>query len=270
MKTKTRPANARTRGKITTALAQLQRAELVRQISEHDADYSFKHTLVQDTVNASLLKNDLKRLHRLIGETLERTYPERLDENAVRLAQHFWAAGEDAKCYGYSFRAGEIAMGVHALDEALEHFTRALTLASRANVSPEAAYLKRGRVLELLGRFEDAAAHYRAMHAAGVAQDNRALALAALSAKATIHAIPSVLHDAARAKQLSAEALALARALDNPAAEAKILWNLMLVGTRVDTAYREGIAFGEQSLAIARAHDLREQIAYDLKDLAPL
>src|SRR3972149_169333 len=85
-------------------------------------------------------------------------------------------------------------------------------------------------------------------------------------ARATVSTIPNASLDVSRAEQLNAEGLALARQLGDEAAEAKILWNMML-NARVNDI-PQGITYGQQSLALARKLGLREQMAYKLNDLS--
>jgi tetratricopeptide (TPR) repeat protein len=92
--------------------------------------------------------------------------------------------------------------------------------------------------------------------------------LAALMARATIYSIPSKQSDRTLAQTLCDQALELARAIGDQPAEAKILWNLLLLNTRLRTNYRHAIGYGEQGLAIARKLNLREQTAYLLNDLS--
>jgi tetratricopeptide (TPR) repeat protein len=92
--------------------------------------------------------------------------------------------------------------------------------------------------------------------------------LAALMARATIYSIPSKQSDRALAQALCNQALEIARAIGDQPAQAKILWNILLLNTRLRTNYREGLEYGEQGLAIARQLGLREQTAYLLNDLS--
>jgi tetratricopeptide (TPR) repeat protein len=91
--------------------------------------------------------------------------------------------------------------------------------------------------------------------------------LAALIEQATLRVVFSPLFDAAHALALSDRALDLARTLGDRMAESKIRWNQMraLVGLGADA--RQAIAYGEQSLALAREVDAPEQMAYTLNDL---
>jgi hypothetical protein len=60
---------------------------------------------------------------------------------------------------------------------------------------------------------------------------------------------------------LSEQALTLARELGDQAAEAKILWNLMLVHRYSDDDPHQVVTYGEKSLVIARELNLPEQIS---------
>jgi tetratricopeptide (TPR) repeat protein len=67
-------------------------------------------------------------LHRAIGETLERLYPDRRDELSDVLAHHFAAAGERDKAIEYSRQAARRAESAHAYQEASQHLQAAMAL----------------------------------------------------------------------------------------------------------------------------------------------
>jgi tetratricopeptide (TPR) repeat protein len=71
-----------------------------------------------------------------------------------------------------------------------------------------------------------------------------------------------------KGKSLSERALDLARELNDPLSEAKALWNLMLLSYFHGENAEQALAYGEESLEIAREHNFREQMAYTLHDLA--
>ena len=54
-----------------------------------ELEYLFKHALLQDAAYRSLVKQDRRHLHQVVGETLERLYPDRRQALAPLLAQHF-------------------------------------------------------------------------------------------------------------------------------------------------------------------------------------
>lgn len=256
-------------------LAALETSQLVRRLEESEMAYLFKHALVQDTVYSSLLKNDRKRLHRLVAESLERTYPEALDENAERLAQHYGEAGDDAKAFEYSTRAGDADARLYANAEAILHYSNALEAAKHLEQkgAPQPPYVlqhlytSRGRAYELTSQYAQAQDNYWELEQVAQQRGDSGMKLAALVARSTLYATFTPLHNPRQARQSAEEALQLARQQQDHAAEAKILWNLLLVAL-----YGEGngvlaVEYGEQALTIARALKLPEQTAYILNDL---
>ena len=62
---------------LDDALAQLVRAELIfRRGTPPDAEYTFKHALVQDAAYSTLLRSRRQQLHARIATTLESQFPE--------------------------------------------------------------------------------------------------------------------------------------------------------------------------------------------------
>jgi tetratricopeptide (TPR) repeat protein len=252
-------------------LAQLENAQLVHRLTEAELTYLFKHTLTQETAYESLLLKKRREIHLRVARLYEELYPGRLDEFAALLAQHYGEAGEDAKTLEYETRAGDVAARRYANAEAYAAYSHALQIALResaAGCSPaQDLYLKRGRVLELSGKYTEALANYDEMEVTARACGDRGMELASLMARATLRVTPTPVHDPERARNLLEHALALARVLGEPKAEAKGLWNLMLLSS-FGWRPEEATQYGEQSLAIARRFNLREQMAFTLNDLA--
>ncbi|MGH2523389.1 MAG: tetratricopeptide repeat protein, partial [Anaerolineales bacterium] len=265
-------------------LARLESSGLIRLAAvQPELEYLFRHALVQDAAYGSLVKQDRRQLHRAVGEALEQLYPERLEEIAPLLAQHFAEAGDAARALHYFTRAGDAAARVYANVEALAHYTRAIEIARRVPSLVALAsfpgqteegilihlYTSRGRVLQLNTQFDDALGNYAEMEALAHDRHDRALELAALMARATLHATHNPLYDPAQGRALLEQALALARdpLTRDRAAESKISWNLMILYVYAGHDMSEAIAYGEQSLALARELNLRDQLAFTLNDL---
>ena len=250
----------------------LEGSGLIRQAATlSELEYLFRHALIQDAANASLLKADRRQLHRVVGEVLEDMYPQQLGLLAPSLARHFAEAGEAERALKYFTMAGEAAARQYANAEAVGYFSNAIALARQAPGAQAARllslYLGRGRALELDARDEEALANYEELERLGCEQHERAAELAALIARATIYGSAREVRNPALAQTLSDDALVLARALNDRAAEAKILWNLMH-NVRDTGQFQESVQYGERSLAIARELNLREQLTYTLHDLS--
>lgn len=261
-------------GMDNSSLALLERAELVRRLPDpvtgvEDTAYLIKHALVQDTAYSSLLKNERKRLHRLIGETLEREYPDALQENAALLMAHYAQAGEDAKILEYGTRAGDAEARVFAKTEAIAHYRAAFEASLRLNAGPQVLIdlaTKIGRMYELREEVDDALKIYSRLTEIARRRESPELELAALMLEATLRATPTAIFNPRAGQEILDRALALARELNDGAAEAKILWNLLLLNGFTGR-HRAAVEYGEQSLVLARKLELKTQIAYTLNDI---
>lgn len=261
---------ARLKARVDATLNRLVQAELIKPSPEEEPTFLFEHALLEDAAYDSLLKQERRRLHRLVGESLERAYPDQLDTVAALLANHFAQADDDARAFAYAVRAGDAALRIYATAEATQYFDRALALASRLPDLPSATvehlYLARGRTFELSTRYADALRNYEEMQELARRRGDRALGLTALIQHATLHTIPSYAQDLPEARRLSDEALELARTLNDRRAEATIRRNLMLL-SNFQGDLRQAVQYGEESLAIARELHLTEQVAFTLNDL---
>lgn len=124
----------------TQHLTHLETTNLLRLAqTQPELEYLFRHALVQDAAYELLLLADRKQLHRQVGETLERLYPDRLDELASLLGQHFAKAGESEKAVTYLLRAGDQARGLYAHQEAVNLYQQALELLKEKNDHERAA-----------------------------------------------------------------------------------------------------------------------------------
>ncbi len=210
-----RRVRAPIRKKVESSLAELERSELIRPLAEADPAYSFKHLLTQQAAYDSLLNSTRCELHRRVAQTYERLFPDRLDENAALLADHYAEAGDAAKTLDYATRAGDRAARLYANAEAVAQYTRALTVAQAGSDNGPVLrnlYSRRGRALELLGEFKKAEQNYREIQSLADERGDRSLKLEALILLATLYSIGGPLLNWGLAQALSERALELARA----------------------------------------------------------
>jgi class 3 adenylate cyclase/tetratricopeptide (TPR) repeat protein len=117
---------------LDDALDQLVRAELIfRRGTPPDAEYTFKHALVQDAAYSTLLRGRRQQLHARIAETLERQFPEIVATEPALLAQHCAEAGLNEKVVAYRLAAGQQALARSAMTEAVAQLRRGLDLLSQ-------------------------------------------------------------------------------------------------------------------------------------------
>ncbi len=91
-------------------LERLKEGIAARLIGEESAnEFAFRHALTREAVYAGLLIRERRRLHGVVGETLERLYADSLDMHSGNLAYHFYQAQVWEKVLEYAVRAGERA-----------------------------------------------------------------------------------------------------------------------------------------------------------------
>jgi predicted ATPase/class 3 adenylate cyclase len=239
-----------------------------------ELEYNFRHAMVHEVTYYSLVKRDRQILHLAVGEALEHLYPDRLVEFAPTLGLHFEEGKDYEKAVKYLSMAGDQAAGQYANQEAWMFYSRALktfakqpTLAESQSKQLIHLYLARGRILELMGRYEQALDNYVEMEESAHQRDDKKLALSALVARTIIHSTPTPVFDPAAGESCAAKGLTLAEQLGDQAAEAKIHWALILQYS-LRNMPEEARKHGEQSLILARKLNSREQLAYTLSDLA--
>ena len=91
-----------------------------------DADYRFKHALIQDAAYENLLKSRRQVLHRRVGETLRDKFAGTVNTEPELLAHHFTQAGMTETAIEWWGKAGQRSLERSALVEAAAQFTRAL------------------------------------------------------------------------------------------------------------------------------------------------
>jgi hypothetical protein len=79
-----------------------------------------------------------------VAEAIEALFPDKLEENTHRLAQHYEASGDDERAGRYSEMAGDVAVGLSAYLEGAAHYDRAVAAEGRRG----APNWERGRLVQ--------------------------------------------------------------------------------------------------------------------------
>jgi DNA-binding CsgD family transcriptional regulator len=110
--------------------------QLIEEVAP--AVFRFRHALTREAIYGDFLGAELQPRHRTIASALENV-PD-VEPPLAALAYHWWAAGDAAKAIAYNDLAGDAAAKIHAHENAIEFYERALEFA--------AAALVRGSLLE--------------------------------------------------------------------------------------------------------------------------
>src|SRR5436190_1156276 len=123
---------------LCAALAQLEEAELLsRRGTPPEADYTFKHALVQEAAYDSLLKSRRQLLHRQIGDVLREKFPTIAETEPELLAYHFTEAGLGGIALEWWRKAGQQALKRSAYAEAIAHLGKAVAIADGLPDAPD-------------------------------------------------------------------------------------------------------------------------------------
>ena len=214
---------------------------------------AFVHDLVQAAV------------YREAGETRRRLYHRRalavlegVGAQAAELARHALAAGLLAAGVSYSVAAGDAALALLDVRDALGHYERARALTAAAAPEGVAAmtaenlaglYLRLGRAQELAREPVQAGATYQALRA--LAQQQH-LARAEISAVSHLAMLAARAGDIATARGLLEEALRVAEAHADRRAQVEIVTHLVDIAQADPLAAMDARQHAEHALVLAR------------------
>ena len=237
---------------VDKQVGRLVRLEMIQETARvPDVEYRFRNPMTQEVAYQTILLKRRREFHRWVGAALEALFPDRLGELATRLAYHYSEGRQADKALAHYTLVGDQAFRLFALEEALRSYDQAQEWAYPGDAGSKQLvhlYLRRGRVLELMLRHDEALETYQALEALGEAGDDDELRLAGLAAQGISYTIG--LFDQENSRLYTNKALALARDLGDRFVEARSLWSLLLSHSYFDG--RQALEYGEQGLAITR------------------
>jgi class 3 adenylate cyclase/predicted ATPase len=128
---------------LEDALTRLVHAELIfRRGTPPDAEYTFKHALVQDAAYSTVLRGRRQQLHATIVRVLEEQFPDSCETQPDLLAHHCTRAGLTKKAITYRHRAGRNAMKRSAMIEAVAQLSQGLALLAEQPAGNERDHLE--------------------------------------------------------------------------------------------------------------------------------
>ncbi len=145
---------------IRLDLATLGAARLTQQVADEPVlAFAFRHALIQEVVYESLPFAQRAALHQQMGQFIERTFAEQIEQHLDQLAFHYCASQDEAKKREYLLKAGRHAQQLYANAAAIDYYHRVLPLLAEQDQLE--VLLDLGRVLELVGRWHEATATYK-------------------------------------------------------------------------------------------------------------
>ena len=136
---------------LDDALHALTAAELVYEADvDPEPVLAFAHPLTREVAYNSQLTEHRRTAHAAVARAVAAHYPDRLDEQAALLAQHWEAAGDKLEAAGWYARAAAWS-GTNDQTQAVEHWGKVRELADALPASAEVGPLRLQARLSLLG-----------------------------------------------------------------------------------------------------------------------
>lgn len=160
------------RAALNLALVRLQQHEIVRESQRvPELVYAFRHALMREVCYESLLARARRELHRQIAAYLEANLSDS-DDPAPLIAHHAYLGQDWPRAMLFQWTAGQKAQRLFALQEAADHFHKALECAQ--HLPPDQTldarllvHLALGELLTTAGRYDEALNHLNAARALG-------------------------------------------------------------------------------------------------------
>jgi len=106
----------------------IQQRLLVERRGAAQEIYGFADNQAREVLYESISPLRRRRLHRRIGQAMERVYGERLEEHIEELAHHFLEANDAKKAMEYAIKAGDKAREIYTAEQAIGHYQTALSV----------------------------------------------------------------------------------------------------------------------------------------------
>jgi DNA-binding SARP family transcriptional activator/tetratricopeptide (TPR) repeat protein len=122
-------AGDRSEEEVLDALEEALAAQVISDVPDAPDRLRFAHALIRDTLYSELAGPRRARLHRTVGEALERRYAGDTEPHLAELAHHYYAAGaagDPAKAVDYARAAGDRSVALFAYEEAVRLYSMSL------------------------------------------------------------------------------------------------------------------------------------------------
>lgn len=147
--------------RVLTMLEPAAQAGILQANVETSGGYQFTHGLIRETIYEDLPTVDRLRMHGRAGDALVAVHSAHLEPALTQIAHHYHQAasvGYAEQAVVYALRAAESAVRMHAHEDALLHYDRAIeTLKSGGLIHDERlarAYVLKGSALRQLGQID--------------------------------------------------------------------------------------------------------------------
>lgn len=244
------------------ALDELLSARLISELRNETRPYNISHDRIREVVYARISEARRAVFHRRALSALTDT-----KAPSAELAHHALAAKEWQFAFQHSLSAGDEAMRLYEVTTAAGHYETARSLLIDSKTELDTAtcrhlYLQLGKAYELEFHHHRALTIYEEMQTQAATRDSREMELASLVARCVLLPVHYDTQNIDLARQLAGQALPLAQALEDVAAQQQIELSLARTYKFGDRQIEPAIAHFRAAEELAQRADLYEQLAW--------
>jgi len=143
---------------LVSSLDRLLFAKLIIEDPEKEDYYAFHHPKIRDVCYDMIPSEKRADIHRRVGESLEKVSPDKLKDVAFELAYHFYHGNVPEKAIHYLCAAGQMALNIYALEEAINYYSLALDVLEKAygdSTDPEILKSSKLRKTEIIDKLSN-------------------------------------------------------------------------------------------------------------------
>jgi len=226
--------------------------------------YRLAHDLIRDVVYTELGAARRHVLHQRVLALLQTE-----GATAAELAYHARASGEAEAASRYSMQAGDEALAVFAVEDAIGHYEEARTLLQEQRLrnvlevsEVEHLYVYLGRAYAFQNAWQQAQQAYEELLA--YAQHQRLPRLVSMTLNRLAILAVQQSHDKPQVRALLEEAWRMAETSNDQRALVETEWNLAQITSLVWVDTKQALAHGQHALELARASNNQELEARSL------
>src|SRR6266704_1559191 len=228
------------------------------------SSYRFSHDLIRDVVYTELGAARRQVLHQHVLALLQTE-----GVASAELAYHARASGEAEAAYRYSMQAGDEALAVFAVEDAIGHYEQAHTWLQEQRLQTvleasevEHLYVYLGRAYAFQNAWQQAQQAYEELLA--YAQHQRLPRLVSMTLNRLAILAVQQSHDKPQVRALLEEAWRMAETSHDQRALVETEWNLAQITSLVWVDTKQALAHGQHALELARASNNQELEARSL------
>ncbi len=255
---------------LMRSMESLKSIGLIQQMTVvPEATYKFKHVLTRQVVYESILPHQRKLLHNTVGDSLEKLYPDRKEENSELLASHYSQAEDWKKAAKYGLQSAQKIGRLGQFTEAFDLLQKSHSWLSKIPPDDDSIdtlieiLLKQERLCETLGHRAKQQEIINELLKTLFRRTDQPRIVDVYCRQADLYTIVGQYDDA---EHIAIEALRISKDLNDLEAEKKVLRSMGFIRWHQER-YDDAVSVLDEALSIGSKTGHSQEVAGDLTSL---